>query len=94
LAIAYDREYISKDEFGKLFQEGTEVRKMMVAFVKQMNKAGTGVKHMRKVQTWTDKVWEQWETITGQERPEWIKNGTPHPNFLKNRKGEGKEADQ
>lgn len=83
LTAAYDREYLAKDEFGKLFQEGTEIRKMTIAFVKQMNKAGSGVKHMRKVQSWTDKVWEQWEKITGQERPDWIKNGTPHPSMLK-----------
>ncbi len=83
LTAAYDREYITKDEFGKLFQEGTEIRKMTVAFVRQMNKAGSGVKHMGKVNTWTDKVWEQWEKITGKQRPDWIKNGTPHPNFLR-----------
>ena len=29
LCAAYDREYLSKDEFGELFQEGTEMRKMI-----------------------------------------------------------------
>lgn len=91
LTAAYDREYIVKEEFGSLFQEGTEIRKMTVAFVARMNKAGSGVKHMRKVQTWTDKVWEQWEKITGQERPDWIKNGTPHPNFLRSEQMENAE---
>ena len=85
LTAAYDRQYLAKEEFGQLFQEGTEIRKMTVAFVKKMNQAGSGVKHMRKVQTWTDKVWEQ---ITGQERPDWIKNGTPHPNFLRDTQAE------
>ncbi len=28
LCAAYDREFITKDEFGRLFQEGTEIRKM------------------------------------------------------------------
>ena len=86
LTAAYDREYISKDEFGKLFQEGTEIRKMTVAFVKRMNKAGSGVKHMRKTQSWTDQVWEQWEKITGQQRPDWVKNGTPQLMHLEKEK--------
>ncbi|QEG24523.1 four helix bundle protein [Mariniblastus fucicola] len=88
LTAAYDREYLAKDEFGKLFQEGTEIRMMMVAFVKQMNKAGSGVKHLRKVQTWSEQVWEQWEKITGKERPQWIRDGLPHPNYLKDREEE------
>ena len=91
LTAAYDREYISKDEFGKLFQEGTEIRKMTVAFVTRMNKPGTGVKHMRKVQSWTDKVWSQWEEITGKERPEWVKNQTPQTMYLEKEKQEADE---
>ena len=70
LCAAYDREYLSKDDFGELFQEGTEIRKMTVAFVRSMVKPGSGVKHMRKVHNFTDEVWETYERITGQERPE------------------------
>ena len=91
LTAACDRQYLAKEEFGQLFQEGTEIRKMTVAFVKKMNQADSGVKHMRKVQTWTDRVWEQWEKITVQERPDWIKNGTPHPNFLRDTQAEEAE---
>ena len=72
LCAAFDREYLTKDQFGILFQEGTEVRKMMVAFVKSMNQAGSGVKHLKKRQSWTEQVWEQWETITGMTRPDWV----------------------
>ena len=72
LCAAFDREYLTKDQFGILFQEGTEVRKMMIAFVKSMNQAGSGVKHLKKRQSWTEQVWEQWETITGMTRPDWV----------------------
>jgi hypothetical protein len=71
LCTAYDREYITKEEFAELFQEGTEIRKMMVAFITSMVKTGSGVKHMRPPQkSWTDQVWERYERITGQPRPE------------------------
>ena len=48
LCAAYDRKYVSKEELGEMFQEGTEIRKMMVAFMKSMTKSGSGVKHMQK----------------------------------------------
>jgi four helix bundle protein len=70
LCAAYDREYVSKDEFGELFQEGTEIRKMIVAFIRSMVMPGSGVKHVRKCKSWTDEVWEIYERITGKERPE------------------------
>lgn len=70
LCAAYDREYLAKDEYGEMFQEGTEFRKMMVAFIVSMVKHGSGVKHMRKVPNFTDEVWEMYERVTGQQRPE------------------------
>ena len=70
LCAAYDREYVSKADFGKLFQEGTEIRRMIVAFVKSMTKQGSGVKHIRKYRNWQDEAWERYEQITGQQRPE------------------------
>lgn len=48
LCIAYDRQYLPQADFGELFQEGTEIRKMMVAFIASMVQSGSGVKHMRK----------------------------------------------
>src|SRR5438105_2344831 len=36
LCVAYDRKFVTKDAFGKLFQTGTEIRKMAVAFLKAM----------------------------------------------------------
>src|SRR5437016_157394 len=40
LSAAYDREYLSKQEFGELFQEGNEIRKMTVAFMQSMVLSG------------------------------------------------------
>jgi four helix bundle protein len=88
LCAAFDREYLPKQQFGNLFQEGTEIRKMMVAFVKAMNKPGSGVKHIRKTQSWTEQIWEQWETITGMERPDWV-DTREKPAALKNNSKEG-----
>ena len=69
LCAAYDREYLSKAEFGELFQEGTEIRKMIIGFITTMVKPGSGVKHLRKQPGWTEEVWELYERITGKPRP-------------------------
>ena len=76
LCTALDRNHITREEFAKEFQEGTEIRKMIVAFVRSMTKRGSGVKHMVPVKSWTDEVWERYEKITGKPRPEWITNKT------------------
>jgi four helix bundle protein len=70
LCAAYDREYISKDEFAETYQQGTEIRKMAVAFIRSMVRPGSGVKNIRKVKSFTDEVWERYERITGRPRPE------------------------
>ena len=69
LCAAYDREYLSKDEFGEVFREGVEIRKMTVAFISSMNKPGSGAKHLRKVPNWTDQDWELYERTNGKPRP-------------------------
>ena len=69
LCADYDREFLSKAEFGELFQEGTEIRKMTVGFISSMIKPGSGAKHLRKVPNWTDQVWELYERTTGKPRP-------------------------
>src|SRR5437660_250366 len=51
LCVAYDRRYVDRDTFASLFQEGTEIRKMMVAFVRAMVMRGSGVKHIRKAKS-------------------------------------------
>jgi four helix bundle protein len=70
LCAAYDREYITKGEFAKLFEEGTEIRKMMIGFITSMVRPGSGVKHMRKTLSWNEEVWQRYERITGRQRPE------------------------
>ena len=69
LCTAYDRAYLSKDEFGELFREGTEIRKMTVGFISSMVKPGSGVKYMRKMPNWSERIWERYERITGKPRP-------------------------
>lgn len=80
LCAAYDREYLNRDEFGKLFQEGTEIRKMTVSFIKSMVLPGSGVKNLRKYKSWQEEVWERYEQLTGRERPEFFRNKEPKEN--------------
>lgn len=61
---------MTKNEFGDLFREGTEIRKLLVAFMRSMVMPRSGVKHIRKTPSWTEEVWERYERITGKQRPE------------------------
>jgi four helix bundle protein len=72
LCAAYDRGYLEREVFGQLFQEGTEIRKMRVSFIRSMVLAGSGVKNLRKCKSWSDEVWEMYERVTGQSRPEFF----------------------
>jgi four helix bundle protein len=56
LCAAYDREYLSKETFGELFQQGTEIRKMTIGFIKSMVMPGSGVKNIRKMPSWSEQV--------------------------------------
>lgn len=69
LTVAYDREYITRDEYAVLFGEGTEIRKMTIAFITSMVMPGSGVKNIKKPQNFAYDVWEIYERITGKERP-------------------------
>ena len=70
LCAAFDRQYIGKPSFARLFREGTEIRKMTVAFIRSMVRPGSGVKHMGPRPSFTDEVWDRYERITGKPRPE------------------------
>lgn len=72
LCAAYDRQYITRDEFAELFEEGTVIRKMIVKFIQSMTMPGSGVKHIRKAPNWDDKVWEIYERITGQSKEKFL----------------------
>jgi four helix bundle protein len=70
LCAAYDREYLVQDRFEGLFAEGTEIRKMIVAFIQSMVMPKSGVKNIRSVPNFSDQVWELYERVTGNVRPE------------------------
>jgi four helix bundle protein len=73
LCAAYDRHYLDKDVFARLFAEGTEIRKMTVSFILSMVMPGAGVKHTRKHVNFSEQVWEMYERMTGKERPEFFR---------------------
>ena len=73
LCAAYDREYLTKALFGDLFQQGTEIRKMTIGFLKSMVMSGSGVKNIKKVVPWSEQVWEMFESVTGEQRPEFFR---------------------
>src|SRR5205823_5866577 len=66
LCAAYDRKYLAKDEFAKLYKEGTELRKMIVAFIRSMIMPRSGVRNIRRTQSWSEKVAEIYERVTGE----------------------------
>jgi four helix bundle protein len=68
LCAGYDREYLTQQEFARQFAEGTAIRKMIIAFIRSMVMAGSGVKNQREVKSWSDEVWEIYERVTGQPR--------------------------
>jgi four helix bundle protein len=70
LCAAFDRVYLDRDAFGSLFEEGTEIRKMIVGFIRSMVLSGSGVKNLQRYKSWSDQVWELYERVTGQPRPE------------------------
>jgi four helix bundle protein len=72
LCAAYDRAYLGKAEYAVLFQEGTEIRKLIVGFIRKMVMPGAGVKTVRPADDWTQRVWDVYERATGKQRPSYI----------------------
>jgi four helix bundle protein len=70
LCAAFDREYLTAEQFAELWEKATAIRKMTVALIRSMVQPGGGVKYSTKCQSWTDQVWETYERVTGQKRPE------------------------
>jgi four helix bundle protein len=71
LTVAYDRQYVGRDDYATLFGEGTEIRKMTVAFISSMVMGGSGVKGVKKHTNFASDVWEVYERVTGKPRPEY-----------------------
>jgi four helix bundle protein len=69
LCAAFDRQYLTKDEFSRLWSEGTAIRKLTVGFIQSLVMPRGGVKRIQKRESWTNKVWEIYERNTGKERP-------------------------
>jgi four helix bundle protein len=77
LCAAYDREYLSREEFAQLYWEGTDIRKMTTTFLRSMVLSGSGVKNCKRVRSWSDEVWEMYERYTGKPRPEFFQKKAP-----------------
>jgi four helix bundle protein len=69
LCAAYDRTYVDKDTFGRLWTEGIEIRKLTVAFIRSMILPRGGVRTLGRPKSWSNSTWEIYERVTGQPRP-------------------------
>jgi four helix bundle protein len=69
LCAAYDRKFLSESEFGELYGEGNELRKMIVGFIRSMTMPRSGVRNIRRTKAWSEKVAEIYERVTGQPPP-------------------------
>jgi four helix bundle protein len=69
LCAAYDRAFLTKEQFAQLWGEGIEIRKMTVAFIRAMILPRGGVRTRGKPKSWSNQVWEIYERTTGQPRP-------------------------
>jgi four helix bundle protein len=70
LCAAYDRAYLTKDEFAELYREGIAIRKLTVSFIRSMILPRGGVRTAAKRPSWTSQVWEMYERVTGKPRPD------------------------
>ena len=70
LCTAYDRGYIDKDGFSRLYREGVAIRKLTVAFIRSMVKPRSGVRDLGKRPPLSNQAWEIYERATGKPRPE------------------------
>jgi four helix bundle protein len=77
LCAAYDREWIDKDTFGTLWSEGIEIRKMTVGFIRSMIMPRGGVRTLGRPKSWSSRVWEIYERVTGEPRPEIFRDTEP-----------------
>ena len=70
LCAAYDRKYLAKSEFGELYASGGTLKKTIVAFIRSMIMPQSGVRNMRRTKSWSERVAEIYERVTGQRPPQ------------------------
>jgi four helix bundle protein len=70
LCAAYDRKYLTRDEFAKIYKTGTELRRMIIGFIRSMVMPRSGVRNVRRVKSWSEKAREIYERVTGKAPPE------------------------
>jgi four helix bundle protein len=70
LCAAYDRGYLNKTEYADYFREGIAIRKLTVSFIRSMIMPRGGVRSLGRTPSWSSQVWEIYERVTGQSRPE------------------------
>lgn len=70
LCAAYDRGYIDKDEFSRLYRDGVTIRKLTVAFIRAMVMPRSGVRDLGARPNFSNQVWEIYERVSGKPRPE------------------------
>ena len=69
LCAAYDRRYLSKEEFSRYYATGNELRKMIIGFIRSMIMPRSGVRNIRRTKSWPEKVAEIYERVTGGPPP-------------------------
>jgi four helix bundle protein len=85
LCAAYDREYIDKEGFARLWSKGIEIRKLTVAFIRSMILPRGGVRTLAKPKSWSSRTWEIYERVTGQPRAAMFNEPEPeNPPLLHN----------
>ncbi len=78
LCAAYDRGFLRQRPVCEAVQ-GTEIRKLTVAFIRSMILPRGGVRTLGKPIQWSSRAWEIYERVTGQPRPTQFE--TPPPEF-------------
>jgi four helix bundle protein len=70
LCAAYDRRYLTKEEFASLYRQGEEIRKVIVGFIRSMVLPKSGVRYLHATKTWSERVQEIFERVTGKPYPQ------------------------
>jgi four helix bundle protein len=70
LCAAYDRKHLSKEEFGALYGDGNQLRRMIIAFIRSMIMPRSGVRNIRRTRSWSERVCEIYERVTGKPPPQ------------------------